>query len=304
MVKFIKEVGQYGLTCIGIILLLASPALIGGLKAFTSTILTILMDILQPHTLSYYVHSETRSYARMPEARSEEFHQQVVTMDLFPYITDSYFYSLSLLLGSFILALLISAMASLMYIHLHPFLKKMTLATVGILESLPDAFFIFSIQFSVVWFYKQTGVELAAAYSTSEKPAYLLPLLTLSIVPGIYLLKINLLFMKEEMEKDYVLFAKSKGISDAAISFHHIFKNTVMECLAHLPVITLVLLTNLVVLEFLFHSSGIMTFIMGDQPAASRAIMLILLMTPLFIVIKGTIHYRQRFYGTKGGGKG
>ncbi|MGF3104908.1 ABC transporter permease subunit [Rossellomorea sp. DUT-2] len=303
MLKFVKGIGQYGLTCTGIILLLASPSLIGGLKTFTSTILTIMKNILQPHTLSYYVHSETRSYAGMPEVRSEEFHQQMVTIDLFPYIADSYFYSLSLLLGSFIIAISIVAMASLMYIHCHPSLKKITLATVEILESLPDVFFIFSIQLFVVWFYKQTGVELAAAYSTDDEPAYLLPLLTLSIVPGIYLLKMNVLFMKEEMEKDYVLFAKSKGISGFAISFHHIIKNTVMECLAHLPVIILVLLTNLVVLEFLFHSSGIMRFIMGEQPAASRAFMLILFMTPLFIVIKGTIHYRERFYGTKGGGK-
>ncbi|WP_187443547.1 ABC transporter permease subunit [Rossellomorea aquimaris] len=304
MLKLIKEIGQYGLTCIGIILLLASPAMIGGLNTFTSTILTIMKNILQPHTLSYYVHSETRSYARMPEVRSEEFHQQAVTIDLFPYITDSYFYSLTLLLGSFIIAVFIVMIASMMYIHFPPFLKKIILATVGILESLPDVFFIFSIQLSVVWFYKQTGIELAAAYSTDDKPAYLLPLLTLSVVPCIYLLKMNLLFMKEEMEKDYVLFAKSKGISNAAISFHHILKNTVMECLTHLPVIILVLVTNLVVLEFLFNSSGIMRFIIGDQPAASRAFMLILLMTPLFIVVKGTIHYRQRFYGKKGGGNG
>lgn len=304
MMKFIKEIGQYGLTCTGIILLLASPSLTGGLKTFTSTIQTIISNILQPDKLLIYVHSETRSYARMPEVRSEEFHQQTVTIDLFPYIADSYFYSLSLLLGSFIIAVFIVVIASLMYIQFHPFLKKIILATIGILESLPDVFFIFSIQLFVVWFYKQTGVELAAAYSTDKKPAYLLPLLTLSVVPCIYLLKMNLLFMKEEMERDYVLFAKSKGISDAAISFHHIIRNTAMECLAHLHVIILVLLTNLVVLEFLFHSSGIMRFIMGDQPAASRAFMLILFMTPLFVLIKGTIHYWQRFYGTKGGGRG
>ncbi|WP_226672675.1 ABC transporter permease subunit [Rossellomorea aquimaris] len=303
MRTILKEIGQFGLTCTGIILILASPALILGPKSFASATLTILQGIIHPDTLSYYVHSETLSFSRMPEARSVEFHQKLVAIELFPSILDSYFYSMSLLIGGFMMAIMLASLAGLFIIRFPSYLKKVILSAIDVLESLPDVFFIFSIQLFVVWFYKQTGVELALAYSTIDNQAIIVPLLTLSIVPGIYLLKMQLLLMKEEEEKDYALFAKSKGLSNAFISFHHLFKNTVMECLAHLPVIILCLLTNLVVIEYLFHSNGIMRFIMGDQPASSRAFMLILSMTPFFIMIKGSSRYRQRFYQTKGEGK-
>ncbi|PFA63246.1 hypothetical protein CN378_19715 [Bacillus sp. AFS015802] len=304
MVKFIKGLGLYGLTCTGIILILASPALIVGLNGFSASALAIIKGILQPHALSYYVSSETLSFGEMPEVRSVEFHQQQVEGDLFPYILDSYFYSMSLLFGSFLLAVIVSSFAGLLYIQSHSFMKKMTLTAIGILESLPDVFFIFSIQLVVVWFYKQTGIEPAAPYSTSDKQAYVLPLLISSIVPSIYLWKVLILFIKEESEKDYVVFAKSKGLSGAAISFRHIFRNTALESVAHLPLVILTLLTNLIVIEYLFHSSGIMGFIMGNQPASSRAFMLILLMTPLYLLVQGANRYRQRFYETRGGGIG
>lgn len=303
MRTFMKEIGQFGLTCTSIILILASPALIIGLKSFTSSTLTLLQGVFRPDTLSYNVHSETLSFSRMPEARSVEFHEKLVAIELFPSILDAYFYSMSLLIGGFMMAIMMASLACLFFIRIPSYLRKVTFSAIDVLESLPDVFFIFSVQLFVVWFYKQTGVELALAYSTIDHQAILLPLLTLSIVPGIYLLKMQLLLIKEEKEKDYALFAKSKGLSDAFISFHHLFKNTVMECLAHLPVIILCLLTNLVVIEYLFQSNGIMRFIMEDQPASSRAFMLILSMTPFFIIIKGSSRYRHRFYQTKGEGK-
>ncbi|WP_406687592.1 ABC transporter permease subunit [Rossellomorea vietnamensis] len=301
MTTFMKGIGQFGLACIGILLILASPALISGPKSFAASTMTIMQEIMHPGTLSYYAHSETLSFSRMPEARSVEFHQKQATIELFPSILDSYVYSMSLMMGGLMLSIVVASLSGLFLIQFPSFLKKVIFSAIDVLESVPDVFFIFSIQLCVVWFYKMTGVELALAYSTNDQQAFLLPVIILSIVPGIYMLKIQLLFMNEEMEKDYALFAKSKGLSHAMISLHHIFRNTVMECLAHLPVIVLSLFTHLVVLEFLFQSNGIMRFILGDQPASSRVFMLILTMTPFFIIINGLNHFRQRFYPGSGG---
>lgn len=297
MTTFMKGIGQFGLACTGIILILASPALISGPKNFASSTLTIIQEIMQPCTLAFYAHSETLSFSRMPEARSVEFQQKHAAIELFPSILDSYVYSMSLMMGGLMLSIIVASLSGLFLIRFPSFLKKVILSALDVLESVPDVFFIFGIQLSVVWFYKVTGVEVALAYSTNDQQAFLLPLIILSIVPG----KIQHLFMTEEMEKDYALFAKSKGLSHAMISLHHIFRNTVMECLAHLPVIVLSLLTHLVVIEFLFQSNGIMRFILGDQPASSRVFMLMLIMTPFFIIIKGSNHFRQRFYPGSGG---
>ncbi|MCA1055656.1 ABC transporter permease subunit [Rossellomorea aquimaris] len=295
---------EYVMTCLGIIFLLASPSLVEGMNSFAGSVYTILEGISRPGELSYYSHSETRSFPKMPEARSVVFHQQMTEKPLFPYMSDLYSYSFLLLAGSLLIAGIAAYSASVLVACCSSPLRKFTVKMAQVLEALPDVFFIFCIQLVVVWIYKQTGWEIAAAYSTPQHRLFFLPLITLSIVPAIYLFRLQMLLIDDEKERDYVLFAKSKGLGKGYISLHHLFRNTMMEAMAHVPALILLVYTNLIVLELLFHSEGVMSFIIGDQPASSRAFLIIMLMTPFFAVIKGMKHFREKFYEKTIGGTG
>ncbi|WP_409296748.1 ABC transporter permease subunit [Peribacillus sp. SCS-26] len=301
-----KGVLQYILLVFGILLLTASPALFGGNgspsiqpAAFLGTLRDMLADLAKPHELNYFVQSQTLSFPKVPENRTEVFHDVNTARPLFPQAMEPFLYSFSLLGGSLVLAVFLSAVCTLAVSRAAPFFKKNILRTALLLEALPDVFFMFSVQLLVVWIFKETGWQPAYPYYTEEDPIFLLPLLALTISPAIYLFRLQLLLMEEEAEKDYYWFAKAKGLPDRQISLRHLFRNTIMESVIHLPVLITLLLANLVVLEFVFNCQGLMSLIISDQPAAARTLLLILLITPFYLVIKCAAHYRNRFYAGK-----
>src|SRR5699024_4298301 len=59
---------------------------------------------------------------------------------------------------------------------------------IGFFGFLPDFIFILFLQMGVVFLYKATGVSIAKVASRSfAEPAILLPILTLTIIPSMYL---------------------------------------------------------------------------------------------------------------------
>ncbi|ANX10899.1 hypothetical protein ABE41_002565 [Fictibacillus arsenicus] len=115
----------------------------------------------------------------------------------------------------------------------------------------------------------------------------MLPVITLSIVPAIYLFRLQLVLSQSEIEKDYITFARSKGLSNSYIVFHHLLKNTISELSIHLPFIMLLLFSQMIILEYLFNLNGIIQILLSEQPAATRAALLMLIAFPLFAAVKG-----------------
>lgn len=63
--------------------------------------------------------------------------------------------------------------------------------------------------------------------------------------------------VKEEMEKDYVRTAKSKGMKDLAILFRHVFKNVIVTSVTVLSVIMAEIFAGSVVVEQVFNLPGL-----------------------------------------------
>lgn len=61
-----------------------------------------------------------------------------------------------------------------------------------------------------------------------EERIRLLPIICLTIPTTLLFIKLLLLRFKEELEKDYSLFAKSKGLSLRHILTHHISRNVLL----------------------------------------------------------------------------
>jgi peptide/nickel transport system permease protein len=293
MRKLVLHLKSVFLLFIGIILLAAAPSLLAGdngikfsLLRYAQSVLEIFSSLVTPSTLTVYTHTQTWAFPRMRVNRSIVFLNEVTERPLFPEIWGIVGYTLALLLASFFIAFTIAVFLGWVTELFPPVFKKALLAISDLLEALPDLFFVFLIQLTVVWVYKKTGWLAANPFTSSREPSFLLPLITLSVVPAIYLFRMQLLLSDTQLEKDYITFARSKGIRKSNIIVHHLIKNTVSELSIHLPFIMLILFSQMVVLEYLFNMNGIMKILLGEQPSETRAMLLLLIALPLFGTVK------------------
>ncbi|MFP3471710.1 ABC transporter permease subunit, partial [Micrococcus sp. SIMBA_144] len=83
------------------------------------------------------------------------------------------------------------------------------------------------VQIGVIWVYKKTEVLLmdVAAYER----IYTMPILILSILPTFLLYRIMIHVLDEEVEKQYVELARTKGLEPTKIFLFHIVRNTLLS---------------------------------------------------------------------------
>ncbi len=99
------------------------------------------------------------------------------------------------------------------------------------LESIPDILLILVSQILVIWFFKQTGFLPFQIASIGGESIRGLPILCLSIPTTIMFVKMLVLRFENELEKDYVLFAKAKGLNRFHILNRHILRNVLLSTL-------------------------------------------------------------------------
>ena len=80
-----------------------------------------------------------------------------------------------------------------------------------------------------------------------QEKTYLLPILTLSILPIIYLYKICLLNYNDELHKDYINVAVAKGLKPFYILFKHILINALFSIFYNAKSIFLFMISNMIV---------------------------------------------------------
>lgn len=138
---------------------------------------------------------------------------------------------------------------------------------VGFLGTIPDFILIILLQLLVILIYKSTGIRVAKVASTFNEPAVLLPLLTISLIPAIYL--INSLSQRtyQIMTEDYVLTARARGLNKLYIYVQHIFRNLLPFLKADLYKVTSIMMGNLFIVEYLYNLPGMtrLLFTYGHQ---------------------------------------
>ncbi|MED1865934.1 ABC transporter permease subunit [Fictibacillus nanhaiensis] len=294
MRKLLFFVQPYLLLSIGVVLLSATPSLFAeentlrfSMFRYGQTVIETIVQLTKPHSLTLYTQTQTLAFPKMPENRSVVFLDQITERPLFPEVWGIVTYTTGLILASFTIAVIIALVFGWVTELLPSIFKRALLKCCSLLESMPDLFFVFCIQLFVVWLYKQTGWLAANPFTSSKEPALLIPLITLSIVPGIYMYRIHLLLSETEMDKDYITFARSKGISKSAIILKHLLSNILSELSVHFPIIILLLFSQMVVLEYLFRMNGVIKILLSVQPYETKAMLLLLVVIPLFAAVKG-----------------
>lgn len=197
---------------------------------------------------------------------------------------DNYFYSLILfltaLLISIVIGIVVSFLTTLLPQNSNQFIGK----AVSLLESIPDLLIIIILQFAVLFYYKQTGVLLFSTAGTSQNKTYFLPIIALSLIPAIMVFKVIFYLVNEEMQKSYVLLAKSKGFNNSRIFFSHVLRNIAPNIIIHSKSIILILLSSMVVFEKLFNIHGIFSYIIAYPNPDIIAFTLIMIYVPVFLI--------------------
>ena len=197
---------------------------------------------------------------------------------------DYYVYSLIIFLAALCISIIIGLFITYLTILLPQKLNDGVSKIISLLESLPDLFIIIIIQFSVIYYFKQTGTLLFPVAGSSQNNTYLLPIFTLALIPSFMIYRINLHLVNEEWKKPYIDLAKSKGFNKSYIFFSHVLRNVVPSLFSHSKTIVLYLLSSMVIFEKLFNIYGIFTFITSYPNPNVIAFTLIMFFLPVFIL--------------------
>jgi len=136
--------------------------------------------------------------------------------------------------------------------------KRVTLSQKVLLfiNAIPDFFLIVMLQVGVILLNKATGFRLAKIAMTTTPPI-LLPLIAMSIYPTIYLIRQMSAATYTITCQDYILFARSRGLSKSQIFFRHVIPALLPLLSADVTKITLMILSNMFIAEQLFRISGV-----------------------------------------------
>lgn len=258
------------LTLLGLLFVSAFPSLfvstnIGfNLESFFSSLANIIDSLVNINSITYTIQS--RSYP------------------LFPNIFEPYFYSLKILFSSFLFSVLCSILLAYITFQLPIKIRKWITRCFVIIQSIPDVFFVFSLQLTIIWVYKKTNILFLDPLSSYQHSIFLAPVLTLSILPIIFLFQITVISFEEELDKPYIEFAKGKGLSYSRILLVHVFKNAIFSIANHSKQVFWFMLSNLLVFEYVFNIYGFTQFFFSHYSPVIFFISLAMLLIPFFLI--------------------
>jgi peptide/nickel transport system permease protein len=165
--------------------------------------------------------------------------------------------------------------------------KDYILSFIEIIRSVPDVLWMFLLQVFFIWIFKAYGVKLVQTVSLgADNQAVLLPLISLSLPIFLFLTQIIVLKIFEELDKQYVTFAKSKGLSYLYLLNIHVIRNIRQDLLGHFKTIIWMMLSTLVMVEYVFNMDGLMLFNIKRISVELFVFSSILFFTPFFIIYR------------------
>ncbi|MGZ4113031.1 MAG: ABC transporter permease subunit, partial [Tumebacillaceae bacterium] len=118
-----------------------------------------------------------------------------------------------------------------------------------LLLGIPDFFVLVLLQLAAIQLAKSTGHKVLTVFQFGDDVPFLIPLISISLLPGVLLYGTLRLAVEREWDAPYISTAYSKGIQRTKILFIHILRNTTADVLSILPRVIAVGITSLVVAE-------------------------------------------------------
>ena len=211
---------------------------------------------------------------------------------LFPQLFIHYKETIVIFLAAFFISLFVAFCIVYMIMSSSPRIQHRIKSFLIFLESIPDILLILVSQILVIWFFKQTGFLPFQIASIGGESIRGLPILCLSIPTTIMFVKMLVLRFENELEKDYVLFAKAKGLNRFHILNRHILRNVLLSTLFFAKTNVFFMLSNLYIIEWIFNTSGIFMFLKSYEGIRVEVfiVSVLLIYIPIFILFK-LFHY-------------
>jgi len=135
--------------------------------------------------------------------------------------------------------------------------KKGNLRTIATLMafSLPDVLIVLGGMLMITYVSKSDSVRQLIDLKSLR--GFIIPLLTLSIIPMVYVSRITFIVIQEEIKKGYVVAARSKGLSKLQVFTKHILVVVILKVIDSIPTLIMVIISNLIVVEYLLNYKGI-----------------------------------------------
>ncbi|PEF77494.1 ABC transporter permease subunit [Bacillus toyonensis] len=211
---------------------------------------------------------------------------------LFPQLFIHYKETIVIFLAAFFISLFVAFCIVYMIMSSSPRIQHRIKSFLIFLESIPDILLILVSQILVIWFFKQTGFLPFQIASIGGESIRGLPILCLSIPTTIMFVKMLVLRFENELEKDYVLFAKAKGLNRFHILNRHILRNVLLSTLFFAKTNVFFMLSNLYIIEWIFNTSGIFMFLKSYEGIRVEVfiVSVLLIYIPISIIFK-LFHY-------------
>ncbi|RWS44502.1 ABC transporter permease subunit [Bacillus mycoides] len=205
---------------------------------------------------------------------------------LFPQIWIHYIETMIVFLSAFLLSLCIAYVLVVFVLQRSPMKQSIWNGIFLALESIPDILLILLSQLLVIIIFQKTGFMPIKLAGLGEEKVRLLPIICLTIPTTLLFIKLLLLRFREELEKDYSIFAKSKGLSLRHILTHHISRNVLLTTVYYAKTNILFMLSNLYIIEWIFNTYGMFVFVKEHPNIEIFTVSLIILYVPIFIIFR------------------
>jgi peptide/nickel transport system permease protein len=272
----VRSIFNFSLTVLGICIISTLPTLFRNdmgllnFNLFFQNLSKLLESLLTPFQVTYLSGMTERN----------------LIQNIFPYLK----YSIIILISAYIVALLLGiTLGTILSFKINTSLSRLF----NVLGSIPDITIFFFLQWFFLLIFKKTGIllfQIAGGFENS----YFIPIVSLMFIPWLYFLKITTLLVSEELPKNYIEFAKGKGITKMLLIKNHLFPNIKLKLYNYLKPGFWYTLSNLVVLEIIFNIHGIVWFILNNQSAEVIAYSLILFLIPFYLLFAAVETYLKK----------
>ena len=261
--------GLLGILLISCVPILFLPSNLFDFRLFFRQCWQVLTELLKP--------AEWHLNYRVPGS------PEMIEVSFLQYLTGPYLYSMPILMAALLIALLLSFLLAVLVMLSKGRLKPLVLQSAKVLESFPDFSYIFLIQIMVVQVYATTGYLVLDFYSLGDNLVYLAPILCLSVLPTLLFFKLFILLFEAEWKQPYVDLARAKGLGNTEILLKHCTSNVLKSLFFQSKSIVWLILSSLLIIEYLFGINGILYYLESDFTPKGIAFILITVFTPFFL---------------------
>lgn len=114
---------------------------------------------------------------------------------------------------------------------------------------------------------------------------YVMPVISLSLIPSVYFSRLIRIAVEEEKKKVYVRHAKALGEDSFHIVTRHMLKGILIKGTSGIPALAAMILSNLIVVEYLFGYPGMISYLFSNRSNPEIVLVVCMLIGALYLGI-------------------